>query len=204
MKSFVRFEVGEGIEKREDNFVEEVMSQVKNNSVPRTDGNAWKCAPFLSKTDFQKIAQIQTEWRQYATIVLRMYGGIIMGKPKYQRVVLKLSGEALAGDEGFGIKPPTIQEIVKEIKEVHELGVEMAIVVGGGNIWRGQIGAQMGMERAQADYMGMLATVMNALALQDTLENAGVPTRVQTSIEMRQIAEPYIRRRAERHLEKGV
>ena len=126
-----------------------------------------------------------------------------MGKPKYQRVVLKLSGEALAGDEGFGIKPPTIQEIVKEIKEVHELGVEMAIVVGGGNIWRGQIGAQMGMERAQADYMGMLATVMNALALQDTLENAGVPTRVQTSIEMRQIAEPYIRRRAERHLEKG-
>ena len=92
-----------------------------------------------------------------------------MGKPKYQRVVLKLSGEALAGDEGFGIKPPTIQEIVKEIKEVHELGVEMAIVVGGGNIWRGQIGAQMGMERAQADYMGMLATVMNALALQDTL-----------------------------------
>ena len=115
-----------------------------------------------------------------------------MGKPKYQRVVLKLSGEALAGDEGFGIKPPTIQEIVKEIKEVHELGVEMAIVVGGGNIWRGQIGAQMGMERAQADYMGMLATVMNALALQDTLENAGVPTRVQTSIEMRQIAEPYL------------
>jgi uridylate kinase len=127
----------------------------------------------------------------------------MMGKPKYQRVVLKLSGEALAGDEGFGIKPPTIQEIVKEIKEVHELGVQMAIVVGGGNIWRGQIGAQMGMERAQADYMGMLATVMNALALQDTLENAGVPTRVQTSIEMRQIAEPYIRRRAERHLEKG-
>ena len=126
-----------------------------------------------------------------------------MGKPKYQRVVLKLSGEALAGDEGFGIKPPTIQEIVKEIKEVHELGVEMAIVVGGGNIWRGQIGAQMGMERAQADYMGMLATVMNALALQDTLENAGVPTRVQTSIDMRQIAEPYIRRRAERHREKG-
>lgn len=122
---------------------------------------------------------------------------------KYKRVVLKISGEALAGDEGFGIKPPTIHEIAKEIKEVHDLGIEIAIVVGGGNIWRGQVGEQMGMERAQADYMGMLATVMNALALQDNLENIGVPTRVQTSIEMRQIAEPYIRRKAERHLEKG-
>ncbi|MGH2233262.1 uridine monophosphate kinase, partial [Enterococcus faecalis] len=95
------------------------------------------------------------------------------------------------------------KEIVQEIKEVHELGIEMAIVVRSGNIWRGQIGAQMGMERVQADYMGMLATVMNALVLQDTLENLGVPTRVQSSIEMRQIPEPYIRRRAERHLEKG-
>lgn len=126
-----------------------------------------------------------------------------MVEPKYKRVILKVSGEALAGDEGFGIKPPTIEEIGKEIKEVHELGIEIAIVVGGGNIWRGTIGAEMGMERAQADYMGMLATVMNALALQDTLENLGVPTRVQTSIDMRQIAEPYIRRRAVRHLEKG-
>ena len=126
-----------------------------------------------------------------------------MIEPKYKRVVLKLSGEALAGDTGFGINPPTIEEIVKEIKEVHDLGVEIAIVVGGGNIWRGTTGAEMGMERAQADYMGMLATVMNSLALQDALENEGVPTRVQTSIEMRQIAEPYIRRRAVRHLEKG-
>ena len=126
-----------------------------------------------------------------------------MSEPKYKRVVLKLSGEALAGDTGFGINPPTIEEIVKEIKEVHVLGVEIAIVVGGGNIWRGTTGAEMGMERAQADYMGMLATVMNSLALQDALENEGVPTRVQTSIEMRQIAEPYIRRRAVRHLEKG-
>ncbi|QCA28163.1 UMP kinase [Vagococcus xieshaowenii] len=126
-----------------------------------------------------------------------------MAEPKFKRVVLKLSGEALAGDVGFGIKPPVIEEICKEIKEVHELGVEIAIVVGGGNIWRGQVGEQMGMERAQADYMGMLATVMNALALQDVLENVGVPTRVQTSIEMRQIAEQYIRRRAVRHLEKG-
>src|SRR5699024_848075 len=124
-------------------------------------------------------------------------------KPKYQRVVLKLSGEALAGEDGIGINPLTIKEIAKELKKVHELNIELAIVVGGGNIWRGQIGAQVGMERAQADYMGMLATVMNALALQDTLENEGVPTRVQTSIEMRQIAEPYIRRRAERHLEKN-
>ena len=126
-----------------------------------------------------------------------------MLKPKYQRVVLKLSGEALAGDAGFGINPDVIKDVIAEINEVHELGVQIAIVVGGGNIWRGVIGEQMGMERAQADYMGMLATVMNALALQDTLENAGVPTRVQTSIEMRQIAEPYIRRRAIRHLEKG-
>jgi uridylate kinase len=126
-----------------------------------------------------------------------------MGNPKYQRVVLKLSGEALAGDEGFGINPLIVKQVVAEVKEVHDLDVEIAVVVGGGNIWRGEVGASMGMERAQADYMGMLATVMNALALQDTLENIGVPTRVQTSIEMRQIAEPYIRRRAERHLEKG-
>lgn len=125
-----------------------------------------------------------------------------MSQAKYQRVILKLSGEAMAGEKGFGINPRTIESIVEELKEVYELGVEIAIVVGGGNIWRGQIGEEMGMERAQADYMGMLATVMNALALQDVLENNGVPTRVQTSIEMRQIAEPYIRRKAIRHLEK--
>ena len=122
---------------------------------------------------------------------------------KYNRIVLKISGEALAGEAGFGIKPPVIATIAKQIKEVHELGVQIAIVCGSGNIWRGETGAEMGMERAQADYMGMLATVMNALALQDNLESQGVPTRVQTSIEMRQIAEPYIRRKAIRHLEKG-
>lgn len=126
-----------------------------------------------------------------------------MTEAKYKRIVLKLSGEALAGEAGFGIQPPVIAEFVKQIKEVYEMGVEIAIVVGGGNIWRGQVGEELGMERAQADYMGMLATVMNALALQDALEAQEVPTRVQTSIEMRQIAEPYIRRRAERHLEKG-
>lgn len=126
-----------------------------------------------------------------------------MVEPKYKRVVLKLSGEAMAGQSGFGIDPATIKEMVNEIKEVHALGVEIAIIVGGGNIWRGITGAEMGMERAQADYMGMLATVMNSLALQDVLENNGVPTRVQTSIDMRQIAEPFIRRRAIRHLEKG-
>lgn len=126
-----------------------------------------------------------------------------MVEPKYKRVVLKLSGEAMAGQSGFGIDPATIKEMVREIKEVHALGVEIAIIVGGGNIWRGITGAEMGMERAQADYMGMLATVMNSLALQDVLENNGVPTRVQTSIDMRQIAEPFIRRRAIRHLEKG-
>ncbi|MCI1886620.1 MAG: UMP kinase, partial [Lacticaseibacillus rhamnosus] len=102
---------------------------------------------------------------------------------KYKRIILKISGEALAGEAGFGIKPPVIAKIAQQIKEVHELGVQIAIVCGGGNIWRGETGAEMGMERAQADYMGMLATVMNALALQDNLESQGVPTRVQTSIE---------------------
>ena len=122
---------------------------------------------------------------------------------KYKRVVMKLSGEALAGEAGHGINPPEIRKVAEEIKEVHDLGVQIAIVVGGGNMWRGEAGAQMGMERAQADYIGMLGTVMNALALQDTLETLGVPTRVQTAIEMRQVAEPYIRRKAVRHLEKG-
>ena len=126
-----------------------------------------------------------------------------MADIKYKRVVLKLSGEALAGEAGHGINPPEIRKVAEEIKEVHDLGVEIAIVVGGGNMWRGEAGAAMGMERAQADYIGMLGTVMNALALQDNLESVGVPTRVQTAIEMRQGAEPYIRRKAVRHLEKG-
>jgi len=123
--------------------------------------------------------------------------------PKYHRVVLKLSGEALAGDQGFGIAPQVVHDIASEISEVAALGAEIAVVVGGGNIWRGRSGSQGGMDRAAADYMGMLATVLNALALQDVLEKLGVETRVQTAIEMREIAEPYIRRRAIRHLEKG-
>ena len=126
-----------------------------------------------------------------------------MADIKYKRVVLKLSGEALAGEAGHGINPPEIRKVAEEIKEVHDLGVEIAIVVGGGNMWRGEAGAAMGREREQADYIGMLGTVMNALALQDNLESVGVPTRVQTAIEMRQVAEPYIRRKAVRHLEKG-
>lgn len=126
-----------------------------------------------------------------------------MAEPIYKRIVLKISGEAIAGDKGFGINPETIQTIATEIKEAHDLGVELAIVVGGGNIWRGKTGETMGMDRAQADYIGMLATVMNGLALQDGLENEGVPTRVQTAINMSEVAEPYIRRRAIRHLEKG-
>ncbi|APT17875.1 MULTISPECIES: UMP kinase [Amylolactobacillus] len=126
-----------------------------------------------------------------------------MSDIKYKRVILKVSGEALAGKDGFGINPEVIKDLAEEIKTVHSMGVQIAIVCGGGNIWRGETGAKMGMDRAQADYMGMLATVMNGLALQDGLEHAGVPTRVQTSIEMRQVAEPYIRRRAVRHLEKG-
>ncbi|KRO04975.1 uridylate kinase [Levilactobacillus paucivorans] len=125
-----------------------------------------------------------------------------MADVKYKRIMLKLSGEALAGDKGFGINPPVIKTVAEEVKSVYELGIQIAIVVGGGNMWRGVSGEQMGMERAQADYIGMLATIMNALALQDNLESIGVPTRVQTSIEMRQIAEPYIWRKAIRHLEK--
>lgn len=125
-----------------------------------------------------------------------------MSVPKYKRVVLKLSGEALAGEAGFGINPAVIKSIAEQVKEIAELGIEVAVVVGGGNIWRGKIGSEMGMDRATADYMGMLATVMNSMALQDSLEQLGIETRVQTSIEMRQVAEPYIRRRAIRHLEK--
>jgi uridylate kinase len=126
-----------------------------------------------------------------------------MERPLYKRVVLKLSGEALAGAQGFGIESEMITSISEQVKEVVDLGVEVAIVVGGGNIWRGIAGSQKGIDRATSDYMGMLATVMNSLALQDALENIGVPTRVQTSISMQQVAEPYIRRRAIRHLEKG-
>lgn len=126
-----------------------------------------------------------------------------MKEPKYRRVVLKLSGEALAGGQGFGIDQDVLHSIAQQVKEVKELNVQVAIVVGGGNIWRGVAGSAKGMDRATADYMGMLATVMNSLALQDALEQQGVDTRVQTAIEMRQIAEPYIRRRAIRHLEKG-
>ncbi|EAX48634.1 uridylate kinase [Thermosinus carboxydivorans Nor1] len=122
---------------------------------------------------------------------------------KYKRVVIKLSGEALAGAQGYGIDPAVVESIAREIKETKATGLEIAIVVGGGNIWRGLAGSAKGMDRASADYMGMLATVMNSLALQDALENLGVDTRVQTAIEMRQVAEPYIRRRAIRHLEKG-
>ncbi len=121
---------------------------------------------------------------------------------KYNRVVLKLSGEALAGEQGYGIDPKVIQSIAAQVKELVDLDVEVAIVVGAGNIWRGMAGSAQGMDRATADYMGMLATVMNGLALQDGFENIGVETRVQTSIEMRQVAEPYIRRKAIRHLEK--
>ncbi|MCX7779302.1 MAG: UMP kinase [Negativicutes bacterium] len=126
-----------------------------------------------------------------------------MSALKYKRVVLKLSGEALAGTKGYGIDPVIVDSIARQIKETKAIGLEVAIVVGGGNIWRGLAGSAKGMDRATADYMGMLATVINSLALQDALEHYQVDTRVQTAIEMRQVAEPYIRRRAIRHLEKG-
>ena len=124
-------------------------------------------------------------------------------RPAYTRVLLKLSGEALMGDQGYGVDPAVVTRIAEEVAEIRALGVQVAIVIGGGNIFRGMAGSARGMDRATADYMGMLATVMNGLALQDGLEHHGVPTRVLTAIEMRAVAEPFIRRRAIRHLEKG-
>ncbi|KLU63293.1 uridylate kinase [Peptococcaceae bacterium CEB3] len=126
-----------------------------------------------------------------------------MDEVRYRRIVLKLSGEALAGSQGFGIAHDMLVSVAEQVTEVRHMGVDVALVVGGGNIWRGIAGSSQGMERATADYMGMLATVMNALALQDALEKAGADTRVLSAIEMRQVAEPYIRRRAIRHMEKG-
>jgi uridylate kinase len=123
--------------------------------------------------------------------------------PVYKRILLKLSGEALAGQQGYGIDPDVIIGIAAEIREVVDLGVQVALVIGGGNIFRGLAASSAGMDRASADYMGMLATVMNSVAMQDALEKQGVVTRVQSAIEMQAIAEPYIRRRAVRHLEKG-
>jgi uridylate kinase len=126
-----------------------------------------------------------------------------MSQPRYRRVMLKLSGESLLGKREHGISPETCDGIAQELKEVKALGVELGIVIGGGNIFRGIAGSKRGLDRTTGDYMGMLATVINALALQDSLERAGVPTRVQSAIEMRSVAEPFIRRRAMRHLEKG-
>ena len=126
-----------------------------------------------------------------------------MPNARYRRILLKLGGEALAGPDGHGISPERAEDIAARVKAVRDLGVELAMVIGGGNFWRGREGVAHGMERATADYMGMLGTVMNALALQDALERAGVVTRAQTALEIRSVAEPYIRRRAIRHLEKG-
>ncbi|MEK6814252.1 MAG: UMP kinase [Nitrospirota bacterium] len=126
-----------------------------------------------------------------------------MPTPRYKRVLLKMSGEALMGNQGYGIDPAIVARVAMEVKQLVEIGVRVGIVIGGGNIFRGLAGAAAGMERASADYMGMLATVLNALALQNFLENNSVDTRVQSAIEMRELAEPYIRRRAIRHLEKG-
>jgi len=126
-----------------------------------------------------------------------------MAAPKYKRILLKLSGEALMGEQGYGIDPSIVASISSEIGNVRKLGVEIAVVIGGGNIFRGLSASEAGMDRTTADYMGMLATVMNALAMQDALEKRGVVTRVVSAIEMKELAEPYIRRRAVRHLEKG-
>lgn len=123
-------------------------------------------------------------------------------KPKYERILIKLSGEALAGERGIGIDLPTVQAMAKEIAEVHDSGIQIALVIGGGNLWRGEPAAAAGMDRVQADYTGMLGTVMNALVMADSLQQYGVDTRVQTAIPMQNVAEPYIRGRALRHLEK--
>ena len=130
-------------------------------------------------------------------------GDVSGAKTTYRRVLLKISGEALMGDQGFGLHPPTVERIAREVKSVSDLGVEICMVIGGGNIFRGLAGAAQGMERTTADYMGMLATVMNALAMQGALESLGIHTRVISAIPMDQVCEPVIRRRAERHLEKG-
>jgi uridylate kinase len=124
-------------------------------------------------------------------------------KLKYKRVLLKLSGEALAGEDGFGIDPVRAEDVAERVRSVHELGVDVAVVIGAGNLWRGRTGIERGMDRATADYMGMLATMMNALALMDAMERMGLQTRVQSAVEMHTVAEPYIRRRAIRHMEKG-
>ena len=126
-----------------------------------------------------------------------------MGSVQYKRILLKMGGEALAGPNGYGIDPKRAEEVAQIVKDVYDLGVQIAIVIGGGNLWRGSVGSAMGMERASADHIGMIATVMNSLALQDALERVGIATRVQTSVEMRAIAEPFIRLRAIRHLDKG-
>ena len=127
-----------------------------------------------------------------------------MAEPKYKRVLIKLSGEALAGEKGVGIDLPTVQAIAKEIAEVADSGIQIALVIGGGNLWRGEPAAEAGMDRVQADYTGMLGTTMNALVMADSLKQLGVDTRVQTAIDMKSVAEPYIRGRALRHFEKGV
>lgn len=132
-----------------------------------------------------------------STLPSALRGGTM--EPKYKRVILKISGEALAGEQGFGIKEEMVQAVAGQVKEIHDMGVEMAIVVGGGNFWRGR--TSKSMDRATADYMGMLATIINAMALQDAFEAIGIPTRVQTAIEMKEVAEPYIRRKAIHHLE---
>ena len=126
-----------------------------------------------------------------------------MPEPRFKRILLKLSGEALAGDQKYGIDPATVSKICAEVVDVVKMGVQVALVIGGGNIFRGMAGAARGMDRSTADYMGMLATVMNSVAMQDALESLGQPTRVLSAITMQEICEPYIKRRAERHLEKG-
>lgn len=126
-----------------------------------------------------------------------------MSEPRYKRILLKMSGEALAGSNGFGIDPARAETVAQTIKDIHDLGVQVILVIGAGNLWRGLEGNEQGMERSAADHIGMLATIMNALAMRDALERVGTPTRVQTAIEMRSIAEPYIRLRAIRHLDKG-
>jgi hypothetical protein len=182
IRRFARYELGEGLEKKSQDFAAEVAAQSQRGGLRRMRG---RDLPALS-------------------VCARRAEDTVQHRPVYKRILLKLSGEALQGAQGYGVDALVLRTIAAEIGDLIALGVEVAVVIGGGNIFRGMQRRRLGMDRASADYMGMLATVMNSLALQDALEQRGVFTRVLSAIEMKEIAEPYIRRRATRHLEKGA
>ena len=220
LTGFVRFQLGEGIEKPKDDFAAEVAATAGVCHEPATRSGPARTLPLVSikPSGSPRRPRLATSWPvPIATRGLFRTGGSLGCRPfftdrigscmtqpaVYKRVLLKLSGEALMGRREFGLDNEMVGAIANDIKAVVAMGVEVSVVIGGGNIFRGVSGAASGMDRAQADYMGMLATVMNALAMQSALEKRDVPTRVQSAIPMASVCEPYIRRRAERHMEKG-